>query len=845
MKAKVSFLILFLIPLLLSAQNFSLQSYKEFLNSNLNMSPDKLYSLYDAGKFNGSIGYNIDGAKYFDSIKIKYELTEDEIELLKKNGFVVTERISGADFLHIYLDLYKNDIPAIVTTDAILNAFHLSYDVILKEVEIESIIPKLKVLLKGMHEALPQLESKYGSIPELVPMLKDAEVYTATALKLLGENYELLYQDNKKTLDELSGLIDNLSAAGYPLFSSQERKIDFSQFKVRGHYEDTYYPELASYFKTMIWLGRTELYLIPPEEAADNVAKENVQRQIIDAFLISELVETAGVYNEYASIDNLLKAFVGEQDNVTLEELREVFNEAQVQSAVDLLDTNKVNEFQNILATKPYADQKILSQILMSDPMSPEQIKPASAFLLFGQRFVIDSYITNNVTYDRILYNNEKIRRMLPSLLDVMFALGNSAAAQLLKDELEQYHYSANIASLRYLIDSYTNEFWNASIYNSWLNSIRSLNPPEDRSGFPEFMQTAAWWQQKLNTQLSAWTELRHDNLLYAKQSYSGGVVCSFPHGYVEPFPQFYERMKTLAENTYAKLENIDGENQSLKNYFSFFGNVMDTLKTIAEKELNSSPLNENEIRFLKNLLYENMVGCAPVFNGWYYHLIYKSPYGSRDEAPDLIAADYHTSPTDELGNVVGWVKHAGTGRRNLMIVAAEHPNEGLTVFAGPVNSYYEYVTNGFYRIGDSEWEEEYLDKAQRPEWTNVYLADSEGRKMPSGAQLITSVERYEYENAIIPSDIYAQNFPNPFNISTIINFSVPSSMTGSRVKLNIYNINGELIKTLVDEELQAGNYSTQWNGTNQSGNVVSSGIYLYEVRVGNLSKIGKMNLLK
>ena len=48
-------------------------------------------------------------------------------------------------------------------------------------------------------------------------------------------------------------------------------------------------------------------------------------------------------------------------------------------------------------------------------------------------------------------------------------------------------------------------------------------------------MQTAAFWQKMMNTQFSSWTELRHDNLLYAKQSYSGGTICSYPYGYVEP----------------------------------------------------------------------------------------------------------------------------------------------------------------------------------------------------------------------------------------------------------------------------------------------------------------------
>ena len=60
-------------------------------------------------------------------------------------------------------------------------------------------------------------------------------------------------------------------------------------------------------------------------------------------------------------------------------------------------------------------------------------------------------------------------------------------------------------------------------------------------------MQTAAWWQHKMNSQLSSWTELRHDNLLYAKQSYTGGIICSYPYSYVEPVPEFFNSISVLA----------------------------------------------------------------------------------------------------------------------------------------------------------------------------------------------------------------------------------------------------------------------------------------------------------
>jgi hypothetical protein len=147
------------------------------------------------------------------------------------------------------------------------------------------------------------------------------------------------------------------------------------------------------------------------------------------------------------------------------------------------------------------------------------------------------------VVYDKIRYDGNKVCRLFPSTLDILFAHGNSAAAQLLISELDQYHYSTNLASLRYLMDSYDEVFWNSSIYSMWLNTIRTLNPPEARDHLPPFMQTGAWWQQKMNTQLSSWIELRHDHLLYAKQSYTDHYVCSYPRGFVEPVPQTFESL--------------------------------------------------------------------------------------------------------------------------------------------------------------------------------------------------------------------------------------------------------------------------------------------------------------
>jgi hypothetical protein len=82
------------------------------------------------------------------------------------------------------------------------------------------------------------------------------------------------------------------------------------------------------------------------------------------------------------------------------------------------------------------------------------------------------------------------------------------------------------------------------------------------------------------------------------------------------------------------------------------------------------------------------------------------------------------------------------------------------------------------------------------------------------------------------------QNYPNPFNPETRIDFEIPKT---GKVKLVIYNTLGKELKTLLDDELQAGKYSTTWNGKDDKNNRVSSGIYFYQLTFGdNIQNITK-----
>jgi pullulanase/glycogen debranching enzyme len=107
------------------------------------------------------------------------------------------------------------------------------------------------------------------------------------------------------------------------------------------------------------------------------------------------------------------------------------------------------------------------------------------------------------------------------------------------------------------------------------------------------------------------------------------------------------------------------------------------------------------------------------------------------------------------------------------------------------------------------------------------------------GSGIPTSVN----ENNSIPQDYKLdQNYPNPFNPSTTINYQLTSL---SNVKIKIFDILGREVVTLVNTQKPAGKYKVIWNGTDNSGNKVTSGIYFYTIQTGNFTASKKMVLLK
>lgn len=87
-----------------------------------------------------------------------------------------------------------------------------------------------------------------------------------------------------------------------------------------------------------------------------------------------------------------------------------------------------------------------------------------------------------------------------------------------------------------------------------------------------------------------------------------------------------------------------------------------------------------------------------------------------------------------------------------------------------------------------------------------------------------------------------AQNYPNPFNRETNIRYRLP---TRASLSLNVYNIAGQLVKTLVDQPEDAGDYTVGWDGTDDAQQEVSAGIYLCRLSAGTVSIVKKMVVIR
>ncbi|MDF3066135.1 MAG: hypothetical protein K0R38_1736 [Polyangiaceae bacterium] len=655
-------------------------------------------------RFEAAPSYDLTQVAGLDRIQASHLALEDaELAALGTRGFVITDNRAFPSFAYGYSTIYLEDLPVYISADSLLDAVHRSYEDMLKTLEGEVLLPELGQLLRGMHDKL------HGGLGARdATTVKDADLFLSVARSLLADSFVPPVSgadaDHAKKLFELAQ--EASGVANVTLFGVAREHEDFSQFQPRGHYADS--PGLSRYFKAMMWLGRVDLRLIETTPTGGQLFR---RRQVDAMLLLADLVGT-DLRPRFDRIDRTVAAFVGEPDYMTLPQVKELLAALGASSAADVAALPDQTVAQAII-NGDFGAQRISSHIMISGPH--EGTLPLSrSFAFLGQRYVLDSHVFSNVVYDRV--NGDGPKRMMPNPLDAAFAaLGNDQAATLLGDELTRYEasgYPGALAQVRLLADEHPPAFWSGSLYTQWLGALRELSPRTTSSAqaaaelFP-VARTEAWGRRLLNTQLASWAQLRHDTILYAKQSYSGGASCDFPDGYVDPYPSFYAALTSFATRGQALISSLDlgGEHARtaarLVTYFQDLATVTGQLGAIAEHQRSGAELTPAMLAFINEaVVVQNVCGGGTLESGWYKRL-FLDAYTALEADPTI--ADVHTQPTDEGGAMVGRVLHVGTGTPRLMVVVAEGCS-GPRAYAGLASTYREKVTENFERLTDEKW---------------------------------------------------------------------------------------------------------------------------------------------
>lgn len=227
-------------------------------------------------------------------------------------------------------------------------------------------------------------------------------------------------------------------------------------------------------------------------------------------------------------------------------------------------------------------------------------------------------------------------------------------------------------------------------------------------------------------------------------------------------------------------------------------------------------------------------------------------PSGGETITVDINIDVSGTNPAKKLGSFTGslqwnleavkYVSHSGvkapfTGVVNDQNTASSGKLSFNGAYPSGATGKSNVLTVTFIVLGPSTFDLEFSAMLSALDFTNLLpiLTINDG-------SVITAVEDAD-ENASLPEEFaLRQNYPNPFNPETEIRYELPKE---SQVVLDVFNLVGQRVKTLVNGKVAAGRYAAKWNGTDDTGKSLASGVYLYRLETGDFVQARRMLLIR
>lgn len=631
-------------------------------------------------------------------------------DMLIKQDFAIEKSFYG-EFFDVYEDNRYMQFPNFITVDSLMHTYHLYFAYLMKNTEKNYLATKLMQLSYYMMGAsLTQYDELRGTEWESAALRNLEFFYTGALLQdesiappLKSADFDDTVLKELKKIKAAEGIETSLITGDYE---------DYSQYKVRGYYEGD--ETLENYFRAMMWYGR-----IPFKGESEEMTRS--------ALLISlALKETSE--NEWESIYKITSFFAGASDDPGYYEYLPAIETAYGNiPEISKLPKDK-NSFDRFMLLVAKMEPPKINSIPIDDvDENGEKISNViPSFRFMGQRFTVDAAIFQKLIYQNVKENSDGERRMLPDTLDVAAALGSDTAYALLDKmgEFEYEGYSDNLDECMKLFDNTDPSVWNASLYSSWLNTLRPLFE-EKGEGYPEYARQKEWNKKKLETFAGSYAELKHDTILYAKQTMAGmgggDDETIDDRGYVDPEPVIYSRFAVLSKNTKEGLKSLDMLSDTDEENLDRLYEIAIRLLEISEKELKNETVSEEDFEFIRD------------YGGDLEHFWYEVNKDSTDDylaysyqAPCPVIADIATDPNGEVLEV-------GSGRADKIYVIV--PVDGsLRVASGSVYSFYQFRQPISDRLTDSEWNEMlepqfdpetyetiYDNIPNQPEWTQSY----------------------------------------------------------------------------------------------------------------------------
>ncbi|MHC1754552.1 MAG: DUF3160 domain-containing protein [Methanosarcina sp.] len=689
----------------------------------------------------------------YRTFSTRIPLDTSALEMLESNGFVVIENPynpAEEDITSMYVTLKEEEIPVFITTDSLLHLYHIQFDETLRQIEENEFYDAIwKTDLALLNASVEEYNSASGEEkeaarrntayfavalsllqpkPEQVQAAEDPYEFVDEALFPAGSADHYRFEAPSFVKEEVEAELSLIEAhegfAASPIFLYEE---DYSQYVPRGHY--TRSEKLQNYFKAFMWHGRMSMLLKDELIKSEDPVKDARIQTIQASLIASQLEKEPDLLENWNRIYGVTAFYVGFSDDLGPYEYMEAMNSVFGNGEREFNET-AIEELKTVLAENQ--GPRIYGgtgNCILEPPFTPEQadecLENTTGFRFMGQRFIPDSYVFSNLVgaytgeyqgereepFTLVISGAGRPIRGFPRGLDAMALMGSKRAVYWL-DELNDssyQNYSFQYGELDSEFSNFSAADWNRNLYWSWLYSLQPLLT-DYGSGYPTFMQTDAWQDKELSTSLASWTELRHDTILYAKQSYTiTETAMPMPPeekpvvGYVEPVPDFYARLLALTKMTNQGLGEMGVLDPTSKARLTDLENILSRLEAISEKELENEELTEEDYEFIKNFGDQLEGVIADV---------------DEKARKTTVVADVHTD-----GNT-GAVLEEGVGYVEMVVVAYKLPDGRILIGAGPVMSYYEFKQPMSDRLTDEKWREMLEENPpEKPEWTSTYIS--------------------------------------------------------------------------------------------------------------------------